>query len=225
MDDVPLFTAILFTCTVLLTCFIFYRAANTSKTFFAVSGVWLLLQGFIALTGFYTNTQTIPPRFVLLIGVPLLFILLLFVTKNGRQYIDNLEPKYLTLLHVVRVPVEIVLYLLFLYKKVPVTMTFEGSNFDILSGISAPFIFYFGYKKKILGKTILLLWNFICIGLLLNVVITAVLSAPFEFQQFAFDQPNVAVLYFPYIWLPCCVVPLVMFSHLATIRQLLVNKA
>lgn len=224
MDDVPLDTAILFTCTVLLTCFIFYRAANTSKASLAIIVIWLLLQGAIALTGFYTNTHTIPPRFVLLIGFPLLFIILLFATKKGRQYIDSLNSKYLTLLHVVRIPVEVVLYLLFLYKKVPVSMTFEGSNLDIFSGISAPFIFYFGYKKKVLGKAVLLVWNFICIGLLLNVVITAVLSAPFEFQKLAFDQPNIAVLYFPYIWLPCCVVPLVMFSHLATIRQLLVNK-
>lgn len=224
MDDVPLDTAILFTCTVLLTCFIFYRAANTSKASLAIIVIWLLLQGAIALTGFYTNTHTIPPRFALLIGFPLLFIILLFATKKGKQYIDSLNSKYLTLLHVVRIPVEVVLYLLFLYKKVPVSMTFEGSNLDIFSGISAPFIFYFGYKKKVLGKAVLLVWNFICIGLLLNVVITAVLSAPFEFQKLAFDQPNIAVLYFPYIWLPCCVVPLVMFSHLATIRQLLVNK-
>lgn len=224
MDDVPLNTAILFTCTVLLTCFIFYKATNTSKASLTIIVIWLLLQGAIALTGFYTNTHTIPPRFALLIGFPLLFIILLFATKKGRQYIDSLNSKYLTLLHVVRIPVEVVLYLLFLYKKLPVSMTFEGSNLDIFSGISAPFIFYFGYKKKVLGKAVLLVWNFICIGLLLNVVITAVLSAPFEFQKLAFDQPNIAVLYFPYIWLPCCVVPLVMFSHLATIRQLLVNK-
>jgi hypothetical protein len=42
----------------------------------------------------------------------------------------------------------------------------------------------------------------------------------FPFQQFAFDQPNIAVLYFPFIWLPSCVVPLVLLSHLAAIRQL-----
>jgi hypothetical protein len=60
----------------------------------------------------------------------------------------------------------------------------------------------------------------ICLGLLINIVSNAILSAPFPFQQFAFDQPNIAVLYFPFIWLPCCVVPLVLLSHLAAIRQL-----
>jgi len=99
-------------------------------------------------------------------------------------------------------------------------MTFEGRNFDILSGLTAPFIYYFGFVKKSLNKKIILVWNFICLALLINIVATAILSAPFTFQKLAFDQPNVAVLYFPFVWLPCCIVPLVFFSHVASIRQL-----
>ncbi|HVF96549.1 MAG TPA: hypothetical protein VM871_04480, partial [Flavisolibacter sp.] len=38
---------------------------------------------------------------------------------------------------------------------------------------------------------------------------------------FAFDQPNIAVLYFPFIWLPSFIVPVVLLSHLVCIRQLL----
>jgi hypothetical protein len=117
--------------------------------------------------------------------------------------------------------VEIVLFFLFTYKTVPELMTFEGRNFDILSGITAPVIFYFAFIRQQLNRQILLIWNFICLGLLVNIVTNAILSAPFPFQQFAFDQPNIAVLYFPFIWLPCCVVPLVLLSHLAAIRQLL----
>lgn len=99
--------------------------------------------------------------------------------------------------------------------------TFEGRNFDIISGLTAPAIFYFGFIKNQIDKKLILVWNFICLGLLINIVVNAVLSAPFPFQKFAFDQPNIAVLYFPFNWLPSCVVPLVLLSHLATIRQLL----
>jgi hypothetical protein len=127
----------------------------------------------------------------------------------------------MTLLHTVRVLVEIVLFLLFIHKAVPGRMTFEGRNFDILAGLTAPVIFYFGFIRKRLDRKIILMWNFICLGLLLNIVVNAVLSAPFPFQKFAFDQPNIAILYFPFNWLPSCVVPLVLLSHLATIRQLL----
>lgn len=51
------------------------------------------------------------------------------------------------------------------------------------------------------------------------------LAAPTVVQQFAFDQPNVAILHFPFIALPGCLVPLVALSHLAAIRRLLRDRA
>jgi hypothetical protein len=169
-------------------------------------------------------TDTIPPRFIILVAPPLIFIIGLFVSAKGKNYIDHLDTKTLTILHTIRIPVELVLFWLFLHKAVPELMTFEGRNFDILSGLTAPVIYYFGYIKKTLGKAAILFWNLICLGLLINIVANAVLSAPFSFQQFAFDQPNKAILYFPFVWLPCCVVPIVLLSHLVTIRQLLYSK-
>jgi hypothetical protein len=58
----------------------------------------------------------------------------------------------------------------------------------------------------------------------MNIVLNAVLSVPTAFQQFAFDQPNIAILYFPFNLLPAVVVPLVLLSHLVVIRQLLNNN-
>lgn len=72
-----------------------------------------------------------------------------------------------------------------------------------------------------LGTKALLVWNIICLSLLLNVVVNALLSVPSPVQRFAFEQPNVAIWYFPFVWLPGCVVPLVLLAHVAAIRQLL----
>ncbi len=140
------------------------------------------------------------------------------MTLRGSQFLDKLNLQTLTLLHVARVPVEVVLFWLSIHEVIPDVMTFEGTNFDIFSGITAPLIWYLTRRNT--NKFLLLIWNILCLALLLNIVTTAVLAAPFEFQQIAFKQPNVAILYFPFIWLPSCVVPLVMLSHLAAIRQL-----
>ncbi len=220
MENLPIYISIAFGLTTALTVFLFYKATGKSTTTLLILLAWLILQSFIGLSGFYTVTDTIPPRFVLLILPPLLCIIVLFATAKGRAYIDSADAKILTILHVIRVPVELTLLGLFVYKYIPELMTFEGRNFDILSGLTALPVYYFGYVKKQIGTKILLLWNFICLGLLINIVTYAVLSAPFPFQIFAFDQPNVGVLYFPFVWLPCCVVPLVLFSHLIVIRQL-----
>lgn len=222
ITHLPMYVNIVFILTTLLTVFLFYKAGSLSKISLGILVLWLLLQAVLSYIGFYTVTNTTPPRFVLLALPAVLLIIFLFITAKGRLYINKLDAKTLTLLHVVRIPVELCLYWLFLHKSIPQLMSFEGRNFDILAGLTAPFIFYFGYVKNKLGKTVLLLWNFICLGLLLNIVINAVLSAPSNFQQFAFEQPNTAILYFPFVWLPCCIVPLVLLAHLVCIRKLLV---
>ena len=219
MEHLPFYISIVFGFTTLLTVLLFYVASNKSGTVMAVCAIWLALQVVISRSFFYTDTQSMPPRFIFLVGPPLLMILFLFITSKGQQFLDRFNPEVLNLLHIVRIPVELVLYWLCLEKMVPQLMTFEGQNFDILSGISAPIIYYLAYIKKSIGKNELLIWNIVCLLLLLNIVFTAVFSAPFPFQKFAFDQPNIAVLYFPYVWLPCTIVPLVLLSHLISIRR------
>ena len=229
LANLPFYVPLLFIFTTLLTVIFFISAIaknNSTKTVITaliIICIWLGIQTILALNNFYTVTNTIPPRFFLLVGPPLLVIIILFVTQAGRRFIDSLSLKILTQLHVVRIFVEIILLWLFLYKFIPKLMTFEGRNFDILSGLSAPLVAYFGFTKNELSKKFMLAWNFICLLLLINIVINAVLSAPFPFQQFAFDQPNIAVLYFPFVWLPCFIVPAVLFSHLVLIRRLSKN--
>ena len=225
MDNIPFYISLVFGLTTCLTILFFYNASGRSGMLAGIIIAWAVIQSIIASTGFYTVTNSIPPRFALLLFPPLLTILLLFITAGGRSVIDKFNATWLTWLHIVRIPVEFILYWLFLYKQVPALITFEGKNFDIISGITAMFIAYFGYQRKQLRKRVLLIWNIACLGLLFNVVIRALLSAPFPFQQFAFDQPTVAVLYFPFILLPGLIVPLVLLSHLVCIRKLLNEPA
>lgn len=220
IEQVPYFVSLLFILTTLLTAWFFFKASNSKFAIFILLA-WISVQAIITQSNFYLDTTTVPPRFLLLVVPPLLLIVYLFNSQQGKIFLDSLDTTWLTYLHVVRVPVEITLYYLFTSSLIPELMTFEGKNFDILSGLTAPLIAYFGYNQKKISKALLLAWNFLCLALLVNIVTTAVLSAPFPFQQLAFDQPNVGVFYFPFSWLPGCVVPLVLFSHLVCVRQLL----
>lgn len=225
MKDVPAYIGVAFALTTALSVFYLLKADKYRKITVVILALWLLAQGLVAGTGFYTVTNTLPPRFLLLVLPPVLFILTLFSTRKGRQYIDGLDAGSLTMLHVVRVPVELVLFGLFVHGAIPEIMTFEGRNPDILSGITAPFVFYFGYVRKKMGRWALLVWNLLCLALLINIVRIAILSVPTPFQQFGFDHPNIAVMHFPFVWLPCCVVPLVLFSHVVSIRKVLMRNS
>lgn len=232
IENLPLFISLVFGLTTLATLLLFYLTLkksqivrNKAQNIILGLMIWLLIQAVLTLTNFYnTNTTSLPPKFLMLVVPPLFVILLLFTTERGRNFIDSLPLINLTYLNVVRIPVEFVLYWLFLNGTVPELMTFEGRNFDILAGITAPLVAYFGLHQQRLEKTSILMWNVISLGLLLNIVINGVLSAPLAFQKFAFDQPNVALLNFPFSWLPAYIVPTVLFGHLVSIRQLVKIK-
>lgn len=182
--------------------------------------VWLFVLTVLSLNGFFLDFETLPPLFLFVPLMPTLTVIGLLVNKSSRDFIMNIPITNLTFLHIVRVPVEIVLWWLALANVLPVLLTFEGINHDILSGVSAPFVAIFMVGQRSKSRIGAIVWNFVALGLLVNIVVHAVLSTPLPFQQFAFDQPNIAIFYFPYIWLPGFIVPAVLFSHLASLVKL-----
>lgn len=224
MEQVSTILEVIFIATTIITVWQFYRASNSSKFFLLIAVLIAISQFFIGRTNFYENGNTIPPKFLLLIAPAIVFIVLLIITKQGKYFLDSINLKHLSILHTVRIPVEIVLYYLFVAKTIPQIMTFEGKNFDIIAGLTAPIIYYFDFVKNRISTTLILAWNILSLGLLLNIVFIAILSTTTPFQKFGFDQPNIAIAHFPFNWLPSIIVPLVLLSHLTTIRQLLLRK-
>ena len=223
MENVSISIIILFLMTTLFTCYELYLAANRSLKVVSILAVWMTIITIAGIGGFYQNFNSIPPRFVLLPAPPLLFCIILPFTKRGRNFIDSLNLSNLTLLHVSRIPVEITLYYLAIAKLIPEVMTFEGLNYDILSGIFGGLMFLFVFRKKWISPKWLLVWNVSGLLLLINIVIIAILSLPAPFQKLAFNQPNIGLAIFPFIWLPGIIVPIVFFSHISAILKLSVG--
>lgn len=228
IENLPGYISIIFILTTFLTVGFFFHAVKQSvfetvpaKILVFLLFFWLVFQAILALSGFYLKTDAIPPRLLLFGLFPALLTIVLYFVFARKSFIEKLPLKILTLLSIIRVPVEFVLLWLYQQKLVPQLMTFEGRNFDILSGITAPVIFWLAFRGGKVNRPLLVIWNIVALGLLVNVVTHAILSLPFPFQQLAFDQPNRGVLYFPFIWLPTVVVPIVLFSHLASLWILL----
>lgn len=235
LENPPFYISIVFGITTAVTVLLFYWALENSSSLSVKRNsikiliglvLWLLIQTVLTLQNVYSaHTDFFPPTILMLGILPaLLIITALFCTNKGRQFIDSIPLLNLTYLNIVRVPVEVVFFWLFLNKAIPELMTFEGRNFDILAGISAPVIAYFGLYKKIISGKVILIWNFICLALLINIVIIAFLSAPSPVQKLAFNQPNIAILHFPFSWLPTFIVPVILFGHLTSIRLLLKGR-
>ncbi|MEL6251329.1 MAG: hypothetical protein AAFR87_04895 [Bacteroidota bacterium] len=232
LENLPSYIPVSFILTTVASLILFYWVQTKSgihkrlrNNIIGGISLWLIAHALLGMNGFYhLHTQDIPPRFLVIFGPIILVIVYLFNSKKGKAYLDSLDLEAMTWLSIIRIPVEFVLYWLALSEVIPELMTFAGRNFDIIGGITAPFVAYFGIQKGKMNRNLLLLWNFLGLGLLLFIIVNALLSAPFPFQQFAFDQPNIAILYFPFVWLPAFVAPAVLFCHLVSIRQLLYAK-
>lgn len=200
---------------------LFLKAVNFQKTGVSILLAILVFQGILSFNGFYQ----VPLRIPVLVIPSLLIIIILLSGKFSKKWLPAVSLPRLTALHVIRIPVEMVLFWLYKEKQIPVNMTFEGWNYDILSGITALPMIWLALNNRSTAKRILLVWNFICLGLLITIVTIAVLSAKLPIQQWGFDQPNVAIQHFPFAWLPSVIVPIVLMAHLVSIRLLLTRKA
>ncbi len=227
IENLPQYVSISFILTTFVTVIFFIFAVKQTKSnkipakiFLFLLSFWLIFQMILSLGGFYLKTDIVPPRMLFAGVFPALLLIIAYFIFARQSFIEKLPLKTLTLLHIIRIPVEIVLFWLFQEKMIPEAMTFEGRNWDILSGITAPFVAWFGFRGGNINRPLLIIWNVLALGLLINIVTIAIMSFPFPFQQIAFDQPNRAVLYFPFIWLPTVVVPIVLFSHLISLWQL-----
>ncbi|MFY0686506.1 MAG: hypothetical protein JXQ90_05040 [Cyclobacteriaceae bacterium] len=230
MENLPGFIGYTFLAIVVAAmAFLFYalnHAAPEKKNFTPTAtvtflAVWLFVLSILTFNDFFLDFEVKPPRLIYALLPSVVAIVILFANKQSRAFLMKLPLTTLTYIHIIRVPVEIVLWWLSQEEVIPVELTFEGNNYDILSGISAPFagVFLVGLRSK--SRIGALIWNFLALGLLIYIVWQAIFATPVFFDPAVFSNPNIAVFYFPFILLPGFVVPVVLFSHLVSIYKLL----
>ena len=177
---------------------------------------WFAIVSSLSLSGVLKDFSSMPPRMMIVLFIPLVTIILITRSDALGKIISKIPAQNLIRLQVFRVVVEILLWMLFIQNLLPKQMTFEGRNFDVVAGATAPFIAYLFSKNK----TLMIIWNFIGLGLLLNIVTIAVLSMPLPFRFFMNEPSNTIVSYFPIVLLPAFLVPLAYTLHFFSLKQL-----
>jgi hypothetical protein len=195
---------------------------NSRLPLFAAIGVlaWLVLLALLAQAGFFKRFEVLPPRFAFAVLPPLLFILFLAGSGRVSRLLAALPASWLVGPQVFRVAVEVVLWLLFLEQLVPVQMTFEGLNYDILVGLTAPVVALYLARNPARKTVVGVVWNILGLALLFNIVTIAILSTPTPFRFFMNEPANAIVAYWPFIWLPGFVVPMAFLLHVFSLKQL-----
>jgi hypothetical protein len=179
---------------------------------------WLTAMASIAMTGFLWQFDAKPPRLVLLVVPTILGLIVFARSSTVVKLLESLSPSWIVGFQAFRIVMELILWQLFLANIIPVQMTFEGRNFDILVGLTALPMAWFLAKKRI-SRTVLVAWNLVSMAILLNIVIVSLLSSPVPFRIFMNEPANTVILSFPFVWLPTVVVPMAFLGHIASLMQ------
>ncbi len=191
-----------------------------------VYGGFLLVTGLLALQNTFADFSAQPPP--VLVGIAIGFVLVVsfaFLPVTG-QWLRFIPLWWLIAIQAFRVIVEVQLWFLAKTPHLPTLMTFEGRNFDVITGLSAIAVAFAVRKAEREGRPettrrLVLGWNFLGLALLTNVVVHGLLSAPTAMQVFFPEPANRAIGLFPFAWLPMFVVPFAYLLHLLSLRKLL----
>lgn len=179
---------------------------------------WLGLPAFLAFRGLFFQLGATPPHLMRVV-LPMATLIVIFsFSAWGKWTAERLPLTFLVGIQAFRLPLEILLYFLAQRELIASEMTLAGYNFDIITGVSALFLWFLLHKGSAPGWS---LWTFNIVGtVLLAVVVTiAVLGFPEPFGLF--DPPNLLVAFYPWVWLPTFLVQLALLSHLLLFRKLL----
>jgi len=189
-----------------------------------VAAGWVIILGILAGEGFFSNFSALPPRPVFALVPPLAVIVIISFTSAGKELLAVIPPQWLVYMQSFRIVVEMILWIAFSEGLLPKQMTFEGRNFDILSGILALIAGWMIQQQKKGWRTIAVGYNIIGLLLLLNIVSIAVLSMPTPFRYFMNEPASTVITDFPFIYLPGILVVIAATLHIFSLRQLVVIR-
>lgn len=182
--------------------------------------IYLAVPAVLAGSGALERYSPLPAPALLVLLALTITTAVLVSSSIGAKVALALPVAAVVLLQAFRIGVEFLLHRLYLEGTVPVEMTWSGRNFDIISGLTGLGLGLWLMSGRSTPRPVILAWNLMGLGLLLNIVIVAILATPVPFRQFTDGPPNLLPSTFPFIWLPSFLVQLALASHLLIFRQL-----
>ena len=182
---------------------------------------WLTITSVIAFRGTLLDFSATPPKMMVVLIPPTLAVIYMSNSLRVNNILKVVPAGWLIYVQTFRILVEVFLWLMYKNGSIPVLMSVEGLNYDVLTGLSAPIIAYYSFSDKKWPKIVPLLWNFAGLLLLANIVVISFLSAPTPFRQFFNEPANTIPAYFPFVWLPAFIVPFAFLIHILSIKQII----
>jgi hypothetical protein len=198
---------------------LFEYAPNPKKyslIYLLVFLVWLIYLIGLTRTDWLDSLE-LPPRMPLLVILPsIAFSLIITAQKGFKPILEKVPLHFPVYLQSFRILVEFLIWGAFLNGILSKQVTFEGTNYDVLVGLTALIMGYFVQNGKV-GKKGLLYWN------IASLVIFAGTLASFVYSFYIAQEIRLSLSQLPYLFLPGILVAIALFLHIFSIRQCLLK--
>lgn len=184
---------------------------------------WLVLTFLLARSGVLVAPAGSAPRMLFVLAPASLALVALAFSPFGARLIAGLPLGWIVLTQVFRLPVELILFELHREGVLPVQMTFEGQNFDVLTAIGAVVVWLVCRKREVRG--LVLAWNVLGLALLARIVFIAVRAMPGPWPADPVEPQNTIVLTSAFVWIPVLYVTTALFVHVLVFRALFAQRA
>ena len=178
---------------------------------------WIIYLTVLSYSGVLHSLE-FPPRFPLLVFIPVILLSILFWVRN-RNNSDVLSIPITWTVHFqsFRIFVELILLYTFYAGIIPKSATFEGLNFDVLMGISAPFMGYFFFKKNRF-RILHYVWNIL--GILMILFVGFIIATSMYRPDIWSSETPIVSLEFvcmPYLLIAGFLAPMGIFMHIVSL--------
>jgi hypothetical protein len=183
--------------------------------------IWLIYLSVISYTE-VLNDFSLPPKLPLLVVMPIFVVLIISLLKKATaDFVSVTAVSWLIYIQGFRIIVELIIWGAYQIQLMPLVTTFEGNNYDVLVGISAIPMAYYA-KSITASRKLLILWNIAGLLVLANTVRVIITSVYFPeaigLSSGAFGADFVSL---PYLLIPGLFMPLAVYIHALSIKQLL----
>ena len=193
-----------------------YKTNNEKAGRIALMAIpaWMVLTGFLAWRGALDSWA--PPRMFFII-VPMIMGLVWASRQRWTERVGELSLSLLVGFQAFRIIVELLLHQAVIEGIAHPTMTWSGTNLDIIPGATALLLAPFADRIK---PSLLQAWNLTSAAILVITVVTGISAAPSPFRQIMGEPANGFVAGFPYVWLPAILVSSAWLGHIVLFRRL-----
>ena len=193
-------------------------AASRSFLVRAAIGVLLVVQYSLAVFGILAEWDRRPQPMLVLMAVCFTSTIALAFSPIGKNMAATIPIAALIGAQSVRLPLELLMHRAVIEGVAPPQMTYSGSNFDIITGVTAIVVALLAAKNAT-PRWLVVAWNALGSILLLNIIVIAVRSTPM-IHAYGVEHMNTWVASAPFVWLPGILVQAALLGHLLLWRRL-----